>query len=251
MHRHRNLGGRSSPATAVSPRTLASFERRSESVSQCTGSFSLSSSRTGAPECPITRVILVCNKPAPRCQGGGDHPRRITSRRWSHLRTHMLLMEYHLCFTPFPENVHTSIPPPPFDLLQPLWHPLPTALSLYIHLIRPWLSRRKLLLDPCLFTLPFLFPLFFFFFTLPDLVIFLTTLEGELKGNRLRDYYCLSIMVYRIGNFRFRIFSCLFEMKGRIFRSNWFKNVNWWLKWKKLKNLCICRSKNKRNREIC
>lgn len=165
MHRHRNLGGRSSPATAVSPRTLASFvERRSESVSQCTGSFSLSSSRTGAPECPITRVILVCNKPAPRCQGGGDHPRRITSRRWSHLRTHMLLMEYHLCFTPFPENVHTSIPPPPFDLLQPLWHPLPTALSLYIHLIRPWLSRRKLLLDPCLFTLPFLFPLFFFFF---------------------------------------------------------------------------------------
>lgn len=100
MHRHRNLGGRSSPATAVSPRTLASFERRSESVSQCTGSFSLSSSRTGAPECPITRVILVCNKPAPRCQGGGDHPRRITSRRWSHLRTHMLLMEYHLCFIP-------------------------------------------------------------------------------------------------------------------------------------------------------
>ena len=116
---------------------------RSESVSQCTVRSHCRATR--GTECPITRVILVCNKPAPCCQGVAAYPRRITSRRWSHLRTHMLLMEYHLCFAPctdvlsWPPRLTCSTPLAPSSSRQPL----PSQpLSLYIRLIRPWLSRR-------------------------------------------------------------------------------------------------------------
>lgn len=61
------------PARIFAPLTVggAGNSKIGRSVSQCAPS-SHCSTRPGSEgtECPITRVILVCNKPAPRCQLG-------------------------------------------------------------------------------------------------------------------------------------------------------------------------------------
>jgi len=113
-------------------------EREREASESVRGEFSLlgSARRGGEPEgqkCPITRVILVCNKPAPRCQLGGDTRATLelqglrsaaaaaaaaATEEPPSLRTHMLLMEYHLCFSPPRAERRLSRDP------RLTWHPL-------------------------------------------------------------------------------------------------------------------------------
>lgn len=149
---------------------------RSESVSQCTVRSHCRA--TKGTECPITRVILVCNKPAPCCQGMGGGPpsphnvAEVESSPYAYAPHGISFM-----FRP----VHgRSILAPAFDLFNPsatLFQQAATTLqplSLYVRLIRPWLSRRlassrELLLDPrAAFLSVFFFSLLFLYLALPS-----------------------------------------------------------------------------------
>lgn len=62
---------RRSPDCIFAPLTIRGSPKIGRSVSQCTPTSHCSTQQWAeGTECPITRVILVCNKPAPRCQVG-------------------------------------------------------------------------------------------------------------------------------------------------------------------------------------